>query len=188
MKGHKKKSSRVFEAIEFATKAHFGQFRKGTNIPYIVHPLGVGKILINHGVSEDVVVAGILHDTIEDTSVTLGDIGTRFGSNVKKIVRGASEPNRADTWKDRKKHTIEYLKTAPIDVLLVSCADKLDNIRAIKEDYAQIGNKLWARFNRPEIDQKWYYQSLARSFINSTKDIPNRTLFKVFAKAVNNFF
>ena len=188
MKGRKKKSARIFKAIEFATKAHSGQFRKGTKMPYIVHPLGVGKILIEYNCPEEVVIAGILHDAIEDTSVTLKDIGLHFGKNVKRIVEGASEPNRADTWKNRKKHTIKYLRTAPIDVLLVSCADKLDNIRAIKKDYAQIGNKLWARFNRPEIDQKWYYQSLARSFINSTKDIPNRTLFKVFAKAVNNFF
>ena len=87
-----------------------------------------------------------------------------------------------------KKHTIEYIKTAPTNVLLVSCADKLDNIRSIKDDYAQIGDKLWERFNSPKKDQKWHYQSLARSFINSTNDIPDRILFKVFSKAVNNFF
>jgi len=185
----KKKSSKlVFKAIKFATKAHSGQFRKGTRVPYIVHPLGVGKILIEYNCPEEVVIAGILHDTIEDTSVTIKDIGLHFGKNVERIVEGASEPNRADTWKNRKKHTIEYLKTAPNDVLLVACADKLDNIRAIKEDYEQIGNKLWTRFNRPKKDQKWYYQSLARSFIVSSKDIPNRTLSRVFAKAVSNFF
>ena len=180
--------SKIFDAIEFATKAHKGQFRKGTNIPYIIHPIGVGKILLEHECSEDVVIAGILHDTIEDTSVTIEAIEKIFGGKIKKIVEGASEPNRKDTWKNRKKHTIKYLRTAPVDVLFVSCADKLDNIRAIKEDYAQIGNKLWARFNRPKKDQKWYYQSLAKSFFNSTKDIPNRTLFKVFAKSVNTFF
>jgi len=184
----KKKQNRIFKAIDFATKAHSGQLRKGTKVPYIVHPLGVGKILIEYNCPEEVVIAGILHDTIEDTSVTLKDIGLHFGKNVKRIVGGASEPNRADTWKNRKKHTIEYIKTAPREVLLVSCADKLDNIRAIKGDYAQMGNKLWVRFNRPKKDQKWYYQSLASSFMNSSKDIPDRTLFKVFTKAVNNFF
>lgn len=188
MEDNKNKSNRVFKAIEFATKAHSGQFRKGTNVPYILHPLGVGKILIEYNCPEEVVIAGILHDTIEDTSVTLKDIGMLFGKDVQRIVKGATEPDRTDTWENRKRHTIEYLKTAPIDILFVSCADKLNNIRAIKEDYAKIGDKLWTRFNRPKKEQKWYYQSLASSFLNSTKHIANKSLFKVFVTTVNSFF
>jgi len=184
----KKKGKLIFQAIEFAVKAHTNHFRKGTNIPYIVHPLGVGKILIEHGFSEDVIAAGILHDTIEDTPVTLKDIKKYFGGNIRRIVEGASEPDKSDTWENRKRHTIEYLKTAPLDVRLVSCADKLDNIRAIREDYAKLGEKLWSRFNRPKKDQRWYYRSLAHAFLYSNKTKSGKKLFKDFASAVNNFF
>jgi (p)ppGpp synthase/HD superfamily hydrolase len=73
------KGRRIFEAIEFGARAHAGKYRKGTEVPYIVHPLGVMKILVEHGASEDLVVAGILHDTVEDTYVTLEDIRNSFG-------------------------------------------------------------------------------------------------------------
>jgi len=188
MKGHKKKSSRIFKAIEVATKAHAGQFRKGTSLPYILHPLGVGRILIEYDFPEEVVIAGILHDTIEDTSVTLKDILKFFGRNVKRIVEGVSEPNRSDTWKIRKQHTIDYLKTASIDVLLVTCADKLDNIKAIKEDYNKIGDALWKRFNAKKDKQEWYYKSLARSFLGRSKERIGVSLFKEFSNEVKLVF
>ncbi len=160
----------IFQAIEFAAKAHSGHFRKGTRIPYIIHPLGVAKILIDHGCSEEVVVAGILHDTVEDTPITPEDIRRSFGERVAQLVRDVSEPNKSDTWENRKRHTIEHLKTAPRDVLLVSLADKLDNIRAIRDDYAKLGDSLWPRFNRPKESQKWYYRSLAEVFCSCTAD------------------
>ncbi len=78
----------IFQAVEFASTAHSGHFRKGTNVPYIIHPLGVAKILIEHGCSEEIVVAGILHDTVEDTAITLEDIRRSFGERVDHLVQG----------------------------------------------------------------------------------------------------
>jgi (p)ppGpp synthase/HD superfamily hydrolase len=177
----------IFEAIEFAVKAHSGQFRKGTKIPYIVHPLSVARILIEHDCPEEVVVAGILHDTVEDTPVTIGDIRRSFGENVASLVAGASEPGKSDTWENRKRHTIEYLKTAPLDVLFVSLADKLDNIRAIRADYEKLGDAVWSRFNRPKESQAWYYRSLADLF-GARIEGPFASLVKEFRSEVNKVF
>jgi (p)ppGpp synthase/HD superfamily hydrolase len=178
----------IFEAIEFAAKAHSNQYRKGTKIPYIVHPLCVGKILLQSGCSEAIVVVGILHDTVEDTSVTLEGIQRLFGQEVAQLVDGASEPNRSDTWENRKRHTIEYLKTAPPDVVWVSLADKLDNIRSIREDYETSGDHVWERFNRPMEKQAWYYRSLAEVFSKRHLRNPFEHLVKEFTSGVNSVF
>src|SRR3989304_6852558 len=100
------KYKKIFDAIVFAAKAHACQFRKGTTVPYIIHPVGVARILIEYGCPEDIVIAGLLHDTIEDTAVTLEDIQKEFGDDIAGIVRGATEPNKKDAWEDRKKHTL----------------------------------------------------------------------------------
>lgn len=182
------KNEQVFKAIEFATKAHYGQFRKGTKLPYILHPLGVAKILIEHDCSEEIVVAGILHDIVEDTSTTLKDINENFGVQVAELVEALSEPDKSDNWENRKQHTIDYLKIAPIEVLLISCADKLHNVRAIREDYARNGEALWSRFNRPKTKQKWYYQALAEVFISRREGETSKTLFSEFQLEVNEVF
>jgi len=174
----------IFKAIEFAAKAHAGQYRKGTRVPYLVHPLNVAKILIDSGCSDVVAVAGILHDTVEDTPITLDEIRKHFGQAVAELVAGASEPDKSDTWENRKKHTIEYLKTASPEVLLVSIADKLDNIRGINEGYAEIGESYWARFNRPRLHQQWYYQSLVRIFKARTDEAPFLSLVNKFEAEV----
>ena len=93
----------IFKAINYAAKAHSGQHRKGTKIPYIIHPLGVAKILIEYGCADHVVIAGILHDTIEDTTVTFEQIKDIFGSAVADLVEAESEPDKSDTWENRKK-------------------------------------------------------------------------------------
>lgn len=182
------KNEQVFKAIEFATQAHHGQFRKGTEIPYILHPLGVAEILIEHECSNEMVVAGILHDTLEDTSVTLDDIQANFGGRVAELVEVLSEPVKSDSWENRKQHTIGYLKSAPIEVLLISCADKLHNIRAIRRDYERYGEALWSRFNRPKAKQQWYYQSLAEVFISRAESDMSKSLFSEFQLEVNKVF
>jgi (p)ppGpp synthase/HD superfamily hydrolase len=182
------KSEKVFEAIEFAVKAHRGQFRKGTKLPYILHPLGVAKILIEHECYEEIVIAGILHDTVEDTPVTLDDIKEHFGVRVAGLVEALSEPDKSDSWENRKQHTIDYLKTAPVDVLLIACADKLNNIRAIQEDYAKHGETLWSRFNRPKMKQKWYYQALADVFVSRIESEVSKSLFTDFQSEVDKVF
>lgn len=178
----------VLEGIEFAAKAHGCQTRKVTDVPYIVHPVRVARILIEYGCPEDVVVAGILHDTIEDTAVTIEDVRSKFGNEVAEVVKGSSEPVKEDTWENRKRHTLEYLKTAPKDVLLVACADKLDNIREIKEGYTRIGEKVWDRFKRGKESQQWYYQSLAEIFVQRAESEQDGPIFHQFNKEVKDFF
>lgn len=119
--------SRIDEAIVFAAKAHGKQERKGTDIPYISDPFGVAMLLQQSGCDEDIVIAGLLHDTVEDTAVTVDDIIEHFGHHVAELVTAASEPDKLLPWEERKKHTLEFLAKAPLDVRHLICADKLHN-------------------------------------------------------------
>ena len=162
----------VEKALQIASKSHEGQYRKNTDIPYITHPVAVGMMLLKAGYSEDIVAAGILHDTVEDTSLTLEDIKRDFGANIAKMVEGSSEPDKSLPWKDRKKHTIEFLKTASEEIRAVVCADKLHNIRSIISDYEKIGEEVWTRFNAGKEQQKWYYTNVVESLgTQSTFDL-----------------
>ena len=136
----------IFDAIEFAGRAHAGQYRKGTRIPFIFHPLGVARILIECDAAEELVIAAVLHDVVEDTKVTLPELRERFGAEVERLVRAVSEPNRSDPWENRKQDTLDFLESAPEEVLLLEAADKLDNIRGIHEDFLREGATLWQRF------------------------------------------
>ncbi|KEF39177.1 guanosine polyphosphate synthetase/pyrophosphohydrolase [Schinkia azotoformans MEV2011] len=150
-------------AIEFAATAHRNQFRKETDIPYISHPVGVGMILQKAGCSEEAIVAGILHDTLEDTETTEADILNNFGEEVLNIVKGCSEPDKGASWEDRKKHTIEYLKSAPLLIREVACADKLHNLRSINRDLTNLGEATWEKFKRGREKQEWYYRNIVES-------------------------
>lgn len=180
--------TRIDRAIEFATKAHQKQFRKSSNIPYISHPFGVVMLLKEAGCEEDVVIAGLLHDIVEDTSYTLKDIKIRFGDKVAEIVDGCSEPNRTASWEERKQHTITFLKTAPFDIKLVTCADKLHNIRTISSGFLSVGESFWDRFSRGYSDQKWYYISLVDSFFEGLENQPENSLFHQFKNQVQLLF
>jgi (p)ppGpp synthase/HD superfamily hydrolase len=159
----------LFDAIEFALKAHRGQFRKGTRMPYIVHPIHVAEILTRHGCPQTVVVAGILHDVAEDTPRTLGDIERRFGKRVASIVKAVSERDKSRPWRERKEEALEQIRCAPPEALLVECADKLDNIRSIRDDLRGFGEDLWQRFNAPKESQRWYFESLVEAFRSRAK-------------------
>ena len=150
-------------ALKSAAKAHEKQYRKGTDIPYITHPVAVGMILMKAGYSEELVAAGILHDTVEDTDLSLQDIEQLFGRNIAQIVEGCSEPDKSLSWEDRKKQTIEYIASAPEEIRVVACADKLHNIRSIASDIEQFGDQVWGRFKRGKEQQEWYYTHIIES-------------------------
>lgn len=152
----------IEEAIEVSAQAHYGQFRKGTKTPYISHPYAVGLLLMNAGCSEDVVIAGILHDTIEDTDLTLNCIRNNFGEPIADIVDGCSE-NKSLKWRARKIECIESLKTASTEVCIVTCADKLHNLRTVISEYDHIGDVVWERFHGGVEEQSWYYKSVLES-------------------------
>ncbi|MEH7388206.1 HD domain-containing protein [Bacillus sp. JJ1521] len=153
----------IEKAIMVASKAHDGQYRKLTKIPYITHPLGVGHILMRINARMELVAAGILHDTVEDTELTLEDIRDDFGDEVAELVEGCSEPDKSLSWEARKEHTISFLRTASGDIRTVVCADKLHNIRSIIHDYENQGEEVWRRFSRGKEKQEWYYRNVVRS-------------------------
>lgn len=151
----------VDRAIEFATKAHEGQFRKGTKRPYIVHPVEVGDIVASMTKDEEVISAAILHDTIEDCQgITEEILAEVFTSRVAKMVAQESE-DKSKTWTERKGATIEHINQAPYEVQMIGLADKLSNMRDIDRDYPVVGEELWNRFRMK--DKKmigWYYKGI----------------------------
>ncbi len=158
----------INKALEFAQTAHKGQFRKGSKIPYIIHPMEAGVIgaslsMKDNQVDEELVAAAILHDIIEDTSLTFEDLFKNFSKRVVELVRLQSE-DKSKSWQERKEATIELLKSnRDIGIEIVTLADKLSNLRAIYRDYQVLGESLWERFNVKEKDKhKWYYSSIAR--------------------------
>lgn len=156
------RKNRIEEAIEVAAQAHNGQYRKGTHTPYISHPYAVGLILMSEGCSEEVVIAGILHDTVEDTDLTLDCIKKSFGQSIAEIVDGCSE-DKSLRWRERKTERIEALKTASTEVCLVTSADKLHNLRTVISEYDEIGDVVWERFHGGIEAQAWYYRSILDS-------------------------
>ena len=178
----------LFEAIEFAARAHAGQYRKGTQVPYIAHPLGVAKLLIENDFDTEVAIAGLLHDAVEDTHVTLDEIRARFGERVADIVSAVTEPPRTFTWEERKRAMLEQLEHASFEVLALECADKLDNLREIQNNFARIGDATWERFNRPKEFQHWHYASIAQLVIRRVPDFESHFLFREFVRAVQTTF
>lgn len=138
-------SAMLYDAIGLAAQAHHRQVRKGTEIPYLIHPLAVAGILIRAGSPEHVVIAGVLHDTLEDTPVTVEVIRAQFGTSVADLVHAVSEPDKQAPWERRKRHTLHTLGSTPLpEALLVALADKLDNIRAIREGLGAEGERFWS--------------------------------------------
>lgn len=153
---------RLSKAITFATERHSGQVRKSTTIPYILHPLEVLQILYSMRADTNVMIAGVLHDTVEDTDTTLDEIREIFGDDVAELVASNSE-DKSKTWEERKQHTINELARADLRVKMLIMADKLSNIRSIALDYKNIGDELWERFNAPKEKQAWYYSNIQDS-------------------------
>ena len=181
------KISPFSEAIGFACRVHFYQTRKGTTEPYANHPLAVGHMLVHAGCDEDTVTAGYLHDTVEDgEKITLEMISKKFGYRVAGIVQGCSEPDKSLPWEDRKQHTIDYLRNAPLEVRLVTAADKLHNITTMIEDYATCGEGLWQRFNKGRERQEWYYRGVVKS-LGST-EFKDHPLCKELTASVEKLF
>lgn len=151
----------INEAIMFATDAHKNQVRKGNGTPYILHPLEAGIIVSQIKYDEELIAAAFLHDTAEDTGVSIETIEKKFGKRVAELVNIESE-DKSKSWRERKQHTIEHLKNEKDqDVKILTLGDKLSNIRAMYRDYLRIGDRLWERFNEKDKNMhKWYYTSL----------------------------
>ncbi|MEK7310836.1 MAG: HD domain-containing protein [Chloroflexota bacterium] len=179
--------SLIDSALIFAARAHHGQMRKSTDVPYIVHPVGVMLVLLECGETDpELLTAALLHDTVEDTGATLAELREMFGARVAAIVEGCSEPDRSDTWENRKQHTVAYLKTASRDVLLVSAADKLHNLRSMVADHGAMGDVLWSRFKRGRTEIAWYYRSVTESLKEG--ELRGHLIVQKLEDAVATFF
>ena len=154
-------------AIVFATEAHKGQFRKGTQVPYIVHPMEAAAVVSTMTTDPEIIASALLHDVVEDTSTTIDEVRNAFGDRVAFFVGSETENKRTNlsaesTWKIRKQETLDHLKTAPLEVKMITLGDKLSNIRSICRDYGAIGDALWQRFNQKDKNEHyWYYQGIA---------------------------
>ena len=179
---------RFQNALEFAAAAHDGHYRKGTQTPYISHPVTVAFILYKQECSCDEVIAGLLHDTVEDTDVTLAEIEEKFGSFIASIVEGCSEPDKSAPWQVRKQHTIDTLVTAPLPVKYVACADKLHNFTTMQRDYQAIGDSFWERFNQNYDHQKWYAHAVTASLFKNIDDDNIKPMFVELKTLVHSFF
>ena len=155
-------------AIAFAAQAHAGQVRKGSDTPYIVHPMEAAAVCATVTDDAEVLAAAVLHDVVEDTEVTAWQVERRFGARVAALVAGESEDKRPDrpaseTWQVRKEESLERLRTAQDPGVLVVClGDKLSNIRSIERDLREQGDAFWSRFNQKDpARHAWYYRALA---------------------------
>ena len=163
------------KAIIFATNAHSGAFRKGTKIPYIVHPLEAAAIAATMTDDEEVIGAAVLHDVIEDTPTTKEQLIAEFGSRIAELVCADSENKRedkpaAETWEIRKQETLDYIPNASRDEQIIILADKLSNLRSIYRDYVTMKDELWNRFNvKDKSKHGWYYGGIAKA-LNKVKN------------------
>jgi len=168
---------RFLRAFHFAAEKHAGQTRKASAIPYIAHLMGVASLVLEFGGDEDMAIAALLHDVVEDCGGTpmLKEVRRRFGSRVANIVEGCTDSftDPKPPWRERKESYLRHLKAADVETRLVSAADKLNNVRSILSDYRDVGESIWERFNGGREGTLWYYAALLREF---SRRKPNRLI------------
>lgn len=177
----------IQKAIEFSANVHKGHFRKGSKVPYITHPFEVAKILgeaVAPNENEALICAALLHDTVEDTETSLDTIRMEFGDEVADLVASDTE-NKTLPWEKRKQNTIDFLKTdATLEMQMLACADKLANLRSIKEDYEKIGEEVWEIFVRGKEKQAWYYKGIAEAL----EPLAGMAMYEEFLALITQIF
>jgi (p)ppGpp synthase/HD superfamily hydrolase len=168
-------TERFTEAVEYARRLHT-EYRKGTDIPYMAHLLGVAALVMGEAggpvrVTEDMIIAALLHDAVEDHGgmPRLREIEGRFGAEVARMVAALSDTfaedhEKKEGWEERKNNYLARLREEPDDVLLISAADKLYNAKAILDDFNEIGPAVFDRFKRGAKEQLWYFDELLKIF------------------------
>ncbi len=184
---------KIRKAIAFSVMTHEvlypKQKRKGKDIPYITHPLTVGLILARANASEDVVVAGILHDTIEDSidekKVTREMLVERFGDNVADLVDSVTEQRKDLPWEERKREALEHIRAFSHDSLLVKSADLISNVSEILDDYAKAGLTIFDRFNAQKEKVIWHYTEAMKTILGRWSGIPFADDLNMLIAALN---
>lgn len=165
-----KLTPKIQKAIVKATLLHGCQIRKGDDLPYIVHPFSVAYILSGYTGDENVIIAGLLHDVLEEVKgYGFNSIKKDFGKKSAEIVQEVTEDQELkrkkgnrESWKRRKDHYIENLKICSQEALMVSAADKIHNLLSIMEAYKIQREKLWGRFNAGKKDSLWFYTEVLK--------------------------
>ena len=187
-------SDRFLQAFQFAAELHSEQYRKGTSTPYLTHLMAVTATVIENGGDEEMAIAALLHDAVEDQGgyTVLEEIKARYGPRVARMVDELSDSytDPKPPWRKRKVDYLAHLPDAPRDTLLISLSDKLHNARSILQDLDMIGNEIWDRFNGGKEGVLWYYRSLADIF---TEHLPmwlsdelDRVVTRMEVKAKNS--
>lgn len=177
-------------AIVFAVKAHANTERRGKGYPYIVHPLEAVEIVATMTADQELLAAAALHDTVEDTDVTVEQLRAEFGERIASLVADESDVmpegmTEEDSWHQRKQAAIDRISKASHDAKMVALGDKLSNMRAIARDYDEIGDALWNRFhtNDPK-EHEWHYRGLA----DSLRELEDTVAYKEFESLINKVF
>lgn len=177
-------------AIIFAVRAHAGTERRGKGFPYIVHPMEAMEIVATMTPDQELLAAAALHDTVEDTDVTIEEIRSEFGDRIAMLVAHESDEampgvSEEESWHARKQSAIDRLTRAPHDAKIVALGDKLSNMRAIARDYAEIGDALWNRFHAKDPkDHEWHYRGLA----DALRELQDTAAFQEFESLINQVF
>lgn len=177
-------------AIVFAVKAHANTERRGKGYPYIVHPLEAVEIVATMSPDQELLAAAALHDTVEDTEVTVEQLKAEFGERIASLVADESDVmpegmTEEASWHQRKQAAIDRLSRASHDAKMVALGDKLSNMRAIARDYDEIGDALWNRFhtNDPK-EHEWHYRGLA----DALRELEDTVAYKEFESLINKVF
>lgn len=168
----------IRKAAEFAAKAHEGAVRKGSQIPYIYHPMEAAVIVAQMTKDESVIAAAYLHDVLEDTAVTAEQLEKEFGSRVLALVSAETE-DKSLSWKERKQAAIEHLRTASREEKILVLGDKLSNMRSTARDYMAEGEQVWQRFNEKRREcHQWYMVGM----LEGLKELEDTTAYQEFSQ------
>ena len=190
MANHALDTELLDRAIIFAVLAHAGTERRGKGYPYIVHPLEAVGIVATMTADQELLAAAALHDTVEDTGVTLEQIREEFGERVASLVADESDEmpegvSEEDSWHGRKQAAIDRLSRASRDAKMVALGDKLSNMRAIARDYSVQGNALWNLFHAKDPkDHEWHYRGLA----GALRELEDTFAYKEFITLIDQVF
>jgi (p)ppGpp synthase/HD superfamily hydrolase len=164
--------SRFDDAFLYASQVHRLQLRRGTDVPYLAHLLGVASLVLEDGGDEDEAIAGLLHDTVDYQGVpALNEIRRRFGTRVAELVEHCTDHDPAHdkpTWRPRKQAYLDALPQQTASALRVMLADKLFNARELLAEYRQVGEQLWRRYSAGR-EMLWYLRGLADGFTPLSK-------------------
>ena len=175
------------KAAKFAIDAHHNTERRGKGYPYIIHPMEAAAIVATMTNDQELLAAAILHDTVEDTDVTIEEIREVFGDRVAMLVQNETAPlDDSLTWREKKAAQLKQLADAPHDSKVVALGDKFSNMSGIALDYRQIGDEVWKRFHAPngKPDVEWYYRSLAEAL----SELSDTQAYKEYLKLLEEVF